>query len=70
MMPQDVLTCWNSTFNMLEFAIRYRVAIDAMTAAREFNLRKYELASVTGEACAITYTSKYTHKSSGARPKA
>ena len=30
---------------MLEFAIRYRVAIDAMTAAWEFNLHKYELAS-------------------------
>ena len=28
---------------MLEFAIQYRVAIDAMTATRKFDLRKYEL---------------------------
>ena len=44
MMPRDVSTRWNSTFDMLEFTIQYRVAIDAMTAVREFNLRKYELA--------------------------
>ena len=30
---------------MLDFAIQYRVAIDAMTAVREFDLRKYELVS-------------------------
>ena len=42
-MPRDVPTCWNSTFDMLEFAIHYRVAIDAMTAVRKFNLQKYEL---------------------------
>jgi len=45
MMPRDVSTRWNSTFDMLEFAIRYRVALDAMTAVREFDLRRYELAS-------------------------
>jgi hypothetical protein len=28
---------------MIEFAIQYRVAIDAMTADRKFDLRKYEL---------------------------
>ena len=28
---------------MLEFAIKYRIAIDAMTAVHEFDLRKYEL---------------------------
>ena len=30
---------------MLDFAIQYRVAIDAMTAVRDFDLRKYELVS-------------------------
>lgn len=56
-MPRDVSTCWNSTFDMLEFAIRYRVAIDAMTAVREFDLRKYELVpdewSIAMELCDV-----------------
>ncbi|KAF5312268.1 hypothetical protein D9619_003301 [Psilocybe cf. subviscida] len=38
-MPRDVLTRWNSTFEMLEFAITYRGAIDAMTSERSLNLR-------------------------------
>lgn len=43
MMPHDVATQWNSTFDMLNFAIKYHPAIDTMTATRDFNLRKYEL---------------------------
>jgi len=43
MMPWDVPTCWNSTYNMLKFAIWYCVAIDAMTAVCDFNLWKYKL---------------------------
>ena len=42
-MPRDVSTRWNSTFDMLKFAIRYRVAIDAMTTVCQFDLHKYEL---------------------------
>src|SRR5271155_6052961 len=41
MMPQDVSTCWNSTFDMLDFAINYCAAIDAMTSIRD--LCKYKL---------------------------
>ena len=44
MMPRDVSTHWNSTFDMLEFAVEYRAAIDTMTGARDFGLRQYELA--------------------------
>lgn len=40
-MPRDVATRWNSTFDMLNFAVDYRKAIDIMTAVRD--LRKYEL---------------------------
>jgi len=44
MMPRDVSTHWNSTFDMLDFAVDYRAAIDAITSACNLNLRKYELA--------------------------
>ena len=43
MMPRDVSTRWNSTFDMLDFALQYRIAIDAMTANWDYDLRKYEL---------------------------
>ena len=46
MMPCDVLTCWNSTYDMLEFAIQHCVVIDAMTAVYKYNLCKYELGSI------------------------
>ena len=42
-MPRDVSTRWNSTFDMLDFAILYREAIDAMTANRLLKLRQFEL---------------------------
>ena len=43
MMPRDVSTRWNSTYDMLQFAIEYRAALDTMTADRGMNLRKFEL---------------------------
>jgi hypothetical protein len=43
MMPRDVPTRWNSTFDMLSFAIDYRAAINTVTSNRDLNLRKYEL---------------------------
>ena len=43
MMPRDVSTRWNSTFDMLKFSIEYRRAIDAITAERTMKLRDYEL---------------------------
>jgi len=43
MMPCDVSMHWNSTFNMLEFTIKYHPAIDAITAAHDFGLHQCEL---------------------------
>ena len=42
-MPRDVTTRWNSTFDMLAFAVQYRSAIDNITGDKSANLRKYEL---------------------------
>ncbi|KAG6862659.1 hypothetical protein C0991_010989, partial [Blastosporella zonata] len=43
MLPHDVKTQWNSTYDMLTIAVQYRTAIDELTANRTFQLRKYEL---------------------------
>jgi hypothetical protein len=42
-MPQDVATCWNSTFDMLNFALEYRKALDVISAKHEMELRQYKL---------------------------
>ncbi|KAG2085761.1 uncharacterized protein F5147DRAFT_527794, partial [Suillus discolor] len=34
-MPRDVSTRWNSTYDMLEYAVSHRKAIDAVTQRRE-----------------------------------
>jgi hypothetical protein len=42
-MPRDVSTRWNSTFDMLDFALKYRPAIDKITADWKTDLRMFEL---------------------------
>jgi len=42
-MLQDITTCWNSTYDMLSFAVRYRKAIEYVTLDLKNNLHKYEL---------------------------
>ena len=42
-MPRDVSTRWNSTFDMLDFALNYRKVIDVISADREMGLRQFEL---------------------------
>lgn len=42
-MPRDVSTRWNSTYEMLKFAYLYREAIDKITGERALKLRDYEL---------------------------
>ena len=43
MMPRDVITRWNSTFDMLDFAVEHITAINTITSDRDMKLRQYEL---------------------------
>ena len=43
LLPCNVVTRWNSTYDMLVFAVKYRKPIDAITADKALKLRKYEL---------------------------
>ena len=42
-MPRDVKTRWNSTLDMLDFAVQYIPAIDTITGDHDMKLRQYEL---------------------------
>lgn len=42
-MPRDIVTRWNSTFEMLDYALEHRPAIDLVTQKWELGLRKLEL---------------------------
>jgi hypothetical protein len=43
MMPRDVSTRWNSSYDMMDFSTQYRKAIDRMTGDKKAGLRAYEL---------------------------
>jgi hypothetical protein len=43
LIPRDVVTRWNSTYDMMRFVLTYRKAIDRITAAKALKLRRYEL---------------------------
>ena len=43
LLPQDVRTQWNSTFDMLDGALKARVVVDKMTGDKAHGLRAYEL---------------------------
>lgn len=40
---RDVATCWNSTFDMLEYALKHWMAVDKVTQQHEPVLWKFEL---------------------------
>jgi hypothetical protein len=42
-MPRDVTTRWNYTYEMLDFAYKYRKAYNEITSNRNMNMRIYEL---------------------------
>ena len=43
LIPRDVKTHWNSTYDMAKVALKYRSAIDEITANKSLKLRKFEL---------------------------
>jgi len=42
-LPCDVATCWNSTYDMLDYVLSHQQAVDTMTQCREMGLRAFEL---------------------------
>ncbi len=43
MMPRDVATRWNYTYEMLNFAYNYRDAYNELTGNRDMKMQKYEI---------------------------
>jgi hypothetical protein len=41
-MPRDILTRWNSMFDMLVFTLAYKTAVDDITGNKVANLWQYE----------------------------
>jgi hypothetical protein len=41
--PRDIRTRWNATYDMLDFAYRYKKAINKITDIRDMKLRMYEI---------------------------
>ena len=42
-MPRDVTTRWNSTYDMLDFAVNHKIPLNAMTSDAVNKLRLYEM---------------------------
>ncbi|KIK77636.1 hypothetical protein PAXRUDRAFT_166214, partial [Paxillus rubicundulus Ve08.2h10] len=57
LMPCNVATQWNSTFDMLDYASKHREAVDTVTQCRDLGLRKFELTDhkwkITEQLCSI-----------------
>ena len=44
-MPCDIHTCWNLTYDMLKFMLKYKEAIKIITSDLKNNFHKFELNS-------------------------
>ena len=44
-MPRDVATRWNSTYEMLDFAYKYRRPYNEICSNRDMKMRAYELSN-------------------------
>ena len=66
--PRDVTTHWNSTYDMLNFALEYHKAIDVLTADRQNELQNYELSerewTITKQLCDVLKVSEVSHQQS------
>ena len=66
--PRDVTTRWNSTYDMLNFALEYRKAIDVLTADRQNELRNYELSerewTIAKQLCDVLKVSEVSRQQS------
>jgi hypothetical protein len=62
LIPRDVTTRWNSTYDMIRFAVKYRSPIDTITADKALKLRKFELDDedwkIAGDLVAVLEVSK------------
>ena len=63
-MPRNVTTCWNSTYNMLDFAIEYRRAINAMMNDWNNDLWSFKLDGnewkMVGQLCDVLEVSQHS----------
>ena len=43
LIPRNVVTRWNSTYDMMHFTLTYRQAVDQITTDKSLKLRRFEL---------------------------
>ena len=63
MIPHDIHTCWNATYNMLDFAYQYKKAINKITDIQDIKLCLYEIEAheweIVWQLCDMLKVSKF-----------